>query len=552
MADDVEDVIEQARQKLVQIVRMMMRFMDNRSHNDSRFFRSLVERQAPGMQRMIDQGHSDAQISGTLGEFLKPGWEGNLTQAFRLMDDKLPVFRDPAVQQATDEYLALRPQLVQRAGQITTELQNLGAPGAAAEFQRLTQEATARIDAAAPRGRPPTSATRAPGGLPTPPRPTQAPTGPGAQPTPPPTRAPGPGGQPPPRPSQAPGTAQAPGAGPLPPQPQTGQVPGVAQSQAGQVPGAAPTTPQPQAAQVSGASATPGQAQGTSKRVEAREAGPVTLNTKLMNTAGTINITTGPPGSRAHITFSTTATDGPAADAVNRAEMRAEPDGQMVANAMVTGASASVTTHSSNGTYTQTVTQHGSGGIAVVGNIDELTIDGDNIHIGNISGSNATIAVGNNAVAINNGTFAIGRTAPPIRVDAVVPEGSTVIADSGAANITTDGNLRSVDAHSVSGNISTGRADSIKATSVSGNVTVHVDRPCDVRAGSVSGNVSVTASSPEVASQTRLNTAAEPGKLQTPQGANSPAPQSGQASDGARENPTRNTQTRQTGQGLGA
>ncbi|NUR97763.1 MAG: hypothetical protein HOV67_21215 [Kribbellaceae bacterium] len=284
-----------------------------------------------------------------------------------------------------------------------------------------------------------------------------------------------------------------------------------------------------------------------------------------MNSTGAINITTGPPGSRAHITFSTSATEGPAADAVNRAEMRAEPGGQMVANAMVTGpgASATMTVHRNNGTVTQTVTQSGNGTMVVVGDVGEMTMDGDNIRMGNISGSNATVAIGNNAVAISrttngpngtirNSTFAIGGTSSPIQVHAVVPEGSTVIADSDAAHITTEGNLKTVDAHSVGGNIDTGRADTIKATSVSGNVTVLIDRPCDVRAGSTSGNVTVTASSPEVAGQSRLNTAAEPGKLQAPQGANSTAPQAGRASDGARENPTRGTQTRQPGQGLGA
>lgn len=517
---EAEDLLEQARQKLVQIARAMMRFMDDRSRNESQFFRGMVERAAPGLQGMIDRGYNDAQISATLGSQLRSGWEGNLTQAFELVRPETGVFQDRAVQQANREYFAMVPQLIERADEVASDLRAVDAPEAAADFERQVQEATARIGAAAPPGRP-TSPTRAPGGPATPPLPT------------------------PPLPAQAPGVGQVPGAGPTPPQTRAGQ--------AGQA------SAQPVAGQAPGAGATTGQAQGTTKRVEAREAGPVALDTRLMNAAGSISITTGPPGSRAHISFSTTATDGPAADAVNNADLRGEPGGRMVANATVNGASARVTVQQNNGTFTQTVTQSGSSGIAIVGNVGEMTIDGNNIRMGNVSGSNNVIAIGSNAVAsshstngrITNSTVAIGGTTPPIHVEAVVPEGSTVVARSDSAHITTDGNLTSVDAHSVSGDISTGRAGSIKATSVSGNVKVHVDRPCDVRAGSTSGNVEVTASSPDVAGQSRLNTAAEPGKLRMPEGANSPTPQPGRAGDGARENPTRGNQTRQTGQGLG-
>jgi hypothetical protein len=50
-----DDVLEQAREKLVEIVQTMMRYMDRRSREEGQLFRGLVERQVPGMPAMIDQ-----------------------------------------------------------------------------------------------------------------------------------------------------------------------------------------------------------------------------------------------------------------------------------------------------------------------------------------------------------------------------------------------------------------------------------------------------------------------------------------------------------------
>ncbi|WP_141856687.1 DUF4097 family beta strand repeat-containing protein [Kribbella jejuensis] len=300
MADEVEDVIEQARQKLVEIVRMMMRFMDRQSRDDSRFFRGLVDRQAPGLTRLIDQGRSTPEASRTLGEFLRPGWEGNLTEAFGQIRGDHPVFQDPAVRQATNEYLALRPQLAQRAEQMVTELQQLGAPEAAANLQRQTQQATTRLPAAAP---PAQQLPPRPAQAPTPPRPVQAPTaprpvqapsatgpaqalgpqtqapqaragqmpptGPGAQPTPPATRAPGPSGPATAPQSPTPGAGQTPGPAPTPPRtqaPGVGQVPAsgspASRAQApgvGQAPAAGPAPSVTRTTGVGGRAASPQQ-----------------------------------------------------------------------------------------------------------------------------------------------------------------------------------------------------------------------------------------------------------------------------------------------------
>ncbi|HWD83951.1 MAG TPA: hypothetical protein VG497_33850, partial [Kribbella sp.] len=154
---DAEDLLEQTRQKLVQIVRLMMRYMDNRSRGDSRFFRDLVERQAPGMPAMIDQGRGIPETSAQIDQFLQPGWDDRLTQAFGVIRDDHPVFQDPAVQQANNEYLALRSQAAaQRAPQINgasvaiTETSAFGRPGATRTFRDLTGTPAAATTPTAP------------------------------------------------------------------------------------------------------------------------------------------------------------------------------------------------------------------------------------------------------------------------------------------------------------------------------------------------------------------------------------------------------------------
>jgi hypothetical protein len=74
-----EDVIEEARQKLVEIVQKMMQYMDRRSREEGQLFRGLVERAAPGMPAMIDQGGTIPEITARISDFQRPGWEGRTT-----------------------------------------------------------------------------------------------------------------------------------------------------------------------------------------------------------------------------------------------------------------------------------------------------------------------------------------------------------------------------------------------------------------------------------------------------------------------------------------
>jgi hypothetical protein len=506
-----EDVIEEARQKLVEIVQKMMQYMDRRSREEGQLFRGLMQRAVPGMPPMIDQGGTIPEITARINDFQRPGWEGRTTQAFSRMATQHPVFADPAVSQANTEYLGLRPRMLARSAQLTTEMESLGAPGAAAVYRNLTQQA-ARTTPAQP----------------------IRPQGPGSSPTP------------------------ASSAQPTRPQPDRPQPARPTQAQPTQPRLAQPTQPQPaepQSAQSQPGRSEVGQAQvGTERTVTAQASGPVHLDARIVEGAGKVTVRADPSCTRATLTIRTADRTGPSAEAVQRAGLDAGIDGRLTAR--TDGASGTVITRSGNG-FSQTIRSSGNGTVMVAGNIDHLDIDNGRIRIGNITGGNFTISN--------------GQGSSPVEVTAVVPEGSSVVARTTSADIETHGNLRSVEARSVSGDVTVGSADRedgtgtsgsaewVDAHSVSGQVSVHSDRPSEVRAGSVSGDLRVTASTPEVAAQMRVDADSVSGRSDVPPESRRLGSQAGaqpqHASDGARDNHTARqtqTQTRQSGTALGS
>jgi hypothetical protein len=298
-----------------------------------------------------------------------------------------------------------------------------------------------------------------------------------------------------------------------------------------------------------------GQAQvGTERTVTAQASGPVHLDARIVEGAGKVTVRADPSCTRATLTIRTADRTGPSAEAVQRAGLDAGTDGQLTAR--TDGASGTVITRSGNG-FTQTIRSSGNGTVMVAGSIDNLDIDNGRIRIGNITGGSFTISN--------------GQGSSPVEVTAVVPEGSSVVARTTSADIETHGNLRSVEARSVSGDVTVGSADRedgtgtpgsaewVDAHSVSGQVSVHSDRPSEVRAGSVSGDLKVTASTPEVGAQMRVDADNVSGRTEVPPESSRLGSQAGaqpqHASDGARDNHTARqtqTQTRQSGTALGS
>jgi hypothetical protein len=518
-------VLEQARQKLVEIVQLMMRYMDRRSRDEGQLFRGLVERQVPGMPAMIDQGGTTAQIATRINDFQKPGWEGRLTQAFGRMSTQHPVFADPAVRAASNEYLAMQPRMQERLVALTNEMRDLGAPGAAATYRRLGQETSSRATAPG-QIRPTGAAPRSAAGRATPPPP-------GAGPQPQPRQAPGGARPTPPQPTQTPG----PGASPTPPPRSTGPQPARPQ----------PAQPQP------GPGPTQAAQEGTQRTLAVQTSEPVALDARIVQGAGKVTVRADPSCTAATLTIRTGDQNGPAADAVRTARLEPGPNGQLTARAEVNGPSTTVVTHSNNGSV-QTIQSSSNGLVMTGGHIGRIDIDNGRIRIGDVRG----------------GAFAIsrGQGGGSLQIDAVVPEGSTVVARTESAAIETHGNLGSVEAHSVDGPVTIGTADRtdgtgtpgsperVDAHSVSGPISVHADRPSDVRAGSVSGPIKVTASSPEVAGQMRVDADSISGPREVPAESRGSGSQTGdqpqRSPDGARDNHTaRQTQNRQAGTGLG-
>jgi hypothetical protein len=200
----------------------------------------------------------------------------------------------------------------------------------------------------------------------------------------------------------------------------------------------------------------------------ADRAGPVTIDTELLRSAGKVTVRVDPTCKQASIVVSTPDAEGPSAEAVQRATMTQNRDGVM--SAKVAGTSRGGTTISGNGMVIQT----GGRGISFGG--------GNDIQISGFSGP---ITV--NGVQINGPGSGIP-TVSPIEVTAVVPPGSALIARTESADIQADG-LRVVDAQTQSGSVDVPAAWSVNASAQSGDVSVGWVQDLDAK--TQSGNVSV-------------------------------------------------------------
>ncbi|MET9271053.1 DUF4097 family beta strand repeat-containing protein [Kribbella sp. NPDC003557] len=301
----------------------------------------------------------------------------------------------------------------------------------------------------------------------------------------------------------------------------------------------------------------------TRRELVADTPGPVTIDAELMRSAGKVTVRVDPNCTQARLEISTADTEGPSAEAVQRATLGQSPDG--VLSAKVAGPS--------NGAVITT----GNNSIQIAGYSGSIVVNGRQIN--------------------GNGSDLTATPAPsPIEVTAVVPPGSalsartqsadieargldtveartqsgdvnvdaarTVSADTQSGDVSV-GRVQDLDARSQSGDVSVGRADgevraktqsgnvsvdqfaggTARANSMSGNARIHVVDPAAngpriVRADSMSGNATISTSSEGVAQNLNADATSMTGRASAPPRA-STAPlhqsgQSGQSGQGAR------------------
>jgi hypothetical protein len=212
----------------------------------------------------------------------------------------------------------------------------------------------------------------------------------------------------------------------------------------------------------------------------AATAGPVTIDTELLQAAGKVTVRVDPNCKQATMVVSTRDTEGTSAEAVQRATLTQNRDG--VLSAKVSGPSNGGTTISGNG-----IVINGRGGGMTIGNISGGSISTGRNGI-QISGYNGPITV--NGVQINSNGSGVNVTpaASPIEITAVVPPGSALSARTQSADIEADG-LSTVDARTQSGDVSVDAAWTVRADSQSGDVSV--DWVQDLDAKTQSGDIRI-------------------------------------------------------------
>ncbi|TCC10286.1 DUF4097 family beta strand repeat-containing protein [Kribbella soli] len=212
---------------------------------------------------------------------------------------------------------------------------------------------------------------------------------------------------------------------------------------------------------------TPRSTPSTRRELVADTAGPVTIDAELMRSAGNVTVRVDPNCTQARLEISTTDTEGPSAEAVQRATLGQSPDG--VLSAKVAG--------TSNGAVIST----GHNGIQISGYSGSIMVNGTQI---NGNGSNLTV----------------GPAPSPIEVTAVVPPGSALSARTQSADIEARG-LDTVDAQTQSGDVNVDVARTVSADTQSGDVSVGRVQDLDARAQS--GDVSVGRAEGEVRAKTQ-------------------------------------------------
>ncbi|MGW7460999.1 DUF4097 family beta strand repeat-containing protein [Streptomyces sp. NPDC054797] len=194
------------------------------------------------------------------------------------------------------------------------------------------------------------------------------------------------------------------------------------------------------------------------RTLTAPQAGPTTIDARLLGAHGTVVIRTDPTVTAATVVIRTADENGPSADAVRDASLHWDARGALIAH---------VKGHSTQGSGTMTVTR-GGGVIQVVGH-----------NYGVITGSVTGMVINDGGVYVG-GQRVDGRhglanlpDASPIEITAVVPEGSSVLVRTQSADVLATGAFVAVAATTQSGEISVpGKVEQVTASTQSGAIDV--------------------------------------------------------------------------------
>ncbi|MFI1194133.1 DUF4097 family beta strand repeat-containing protein [Micromonospora sp. NPDC020750] len=214
----------------------------------------------------------------------------------------------------------------------------------------------------------------------------------------------------------------------------------------------------------------------TSRQHTARQAGPITLDARV--TAGNIRVTV-ENRTHAEITISTADTTGPSADAVNNATINDQGD-RITAEVRNSGGGGVVM--QSGGVQTNVFRSGGGITVTQVG--------------GNVYGTVVGAVVSGRDIIVNGvhvgggGGVLVGGS--PIVIEARLPVGSSLAADTTSADIDATGPLTRAQIRAVSGDVNLDGVASLDVSTTSGDTTVAAFAGSgQVRA--VSGDVRVTA-----------------------------------------------------------
>ncbi|TJZ41201.1 DUF4097 domain-containing protein [Streptomyces piniterrae] len=214
----------------------------------------------------------------------------------------------------------------------------------------------------------------------------------------------------------------------------------------------------------------------TTRKLVAENTGPLTIDASLLGHGGTITVHAEADCDRATLTIRTTDEDGPAAEAVREATLRASG----------TGLTASVQGKGGIGGGT-TIVSHGNRGTTVIQSAGNITGSMIGFQGGVIGGDFVGGDVYINGVKVGGRGATVIQGSSPIDIIATVPEGSSLKGRSQSADIIAQGAVLNVTATTQSGDVHTGHVSRISADTQSGDV--RVDQAAHVNAKTQSGDI---------------------------------------------------------------
>ncbi|MFB7852811.1 DUF4097 domain-containing protein [Streptomyces sp. NPDC056053] len=200
----------------------------------------------------------------------------------------------------------------------------------------------------------------------------------------------------------------------------------------------------------------------TTRTLTAEQAGPITVDAELLGLGGIVTVRTQSTIKNAEITIRTADDSGALADAVRAAALQWDPRGSLVARVQGKGSGG-------NG-FSQTVITGGRGRRVtqvVSGNSGSTVI----MSGGNISVDNGTVIVNGHVISGSANTVIIGGSS--VEIEAVLPEGSSVIGRTDSADVAADGTFTAIAGTTQSGDIRVqGTSEQVTAQTQSGDVTI--------------------------------------------------------------------------------